>query len=400
MALRVRAMAIGPESVIAGYRLVSLIGRGGMGVVYEAVQLTLGRPVALKLVDPARVDDEELRVRFVRESHIAAGLEHPHVIPVYEAREDDGLLFIAMRLVQGPSLADVLAAQAPLPPVRAATIVAQIASALGAAHAKGLVHRDVKPANVLLHEGEHAYLTDFGITREISASDGLTAVGERIGTVDYMSPEQARGEAVGPAADIYALGCVLYETLTGRVPFAEGGEAMRLSAHLHDAPPIASRHWPSVPAELDLVILTALAKDPAQRHARRRGVRRRRPPRRRPRAGDAGAPEGAGGAADPGRPGDDRLGLSARSTRGRSTPFPVPRRRWILACGLATVAGLALLQLDGTVVEAVGAVLVGLVLTAAIGLIVVRLGPQSDSDRDREALAREEFERTGSWPAE
>jgi len=267
VALRVRAMAIGPESVIAGYRLVSLLGRGGMGVVYEAVQLTLGRPVALKLIDPARVDDEELRARFVRESHIAAGLEHPHVIPVYEAREDDGLLFIAMRLVQGPSLADVLASQAPLSPARAATIVAQIASALGAAHAKGLVHRDVKPANVLLHEGEHAYLTDFGITREIFAGDGLTAAGERIGTVDYMSPEQARGEAVGPTADIYALGCVLYEALTAQVPFPVGGEAMRLAAHLQEAPPIASRHWPSVPAELDQVILTALAKEPEQRYA-------------------------------------------------------------------------------------------------------------------------------------
>ena len=261
VALRVRAMAIGPESVIAGYRLVSLIGRGGMGVVYEGVQLTLERPVALKLIDPAHADDDEFRARFVRESHVAAALEHPHVIPVYEAREDDGLLFIAMRLVRGPSLADVLAAQAPLPPARAATIVAQIAAALGAAHAQGLVHRDVKPANVLLHEGEHAYLTDFGITREISG-DGLTAVGERIGTVDYMSPEQCRGEPVTPAADIYALGCVLYEALTGRVPFPAGSEAMRVAAHLQLPPPIASEHWPSVPPELDIVILTALAKDP------------------------------------------------------------------------------------------------------------------------------------------
>jgi serine/threonine-protein kinase len=265
MALRVRAMAIGPESVIAGYRLVSLIGRGGMGVVYEGVQLTLDRPVALKLIDPARVDDEDLRRRFVRESHVAAALEHPHVIPVYEAREDDGLLFIAMRLVRGPSLADVLLAQAPLPPARAATLVAQIASALGSAHARGLVHRDVKPANILLHEGEHAYLTDFGITFEMSG-DGLTAAGERIGTVDYMSPEQCRGEAVGPASDIYSLGCVLCEALTGRVPFAAGNEAMRLAAHLKTPPPIASERWPSVPPEMDLVILTALAKDPQRRY--------------------------------------------------------------------------------------------------------------------------------------
>jgi serine/threonine-protein kinase len=203
----------------------------------------------------------------VRESHIAASLEHPHVIPVYEAREDDGLLFIAMRLVRGPSLADLLAAQAPLPPRRAATLVAQIAFALGAAHAKGLVHRDVKPANVLLHDGEHAYLTDFGITREVSTERGLTAAGERIGTVDYMSPEQCRGEPVGPAGDIYALGCVLYEALTGRVPFAAGSEALRLAAHLQTPPPIPSEHWPSVPAALDIVILTALAKEPERRYA-------------------------------------------------------------------------------------------------------------------------------------
>ena len=147
-ALRARAFAIGPESVIAGYRIVSLLGRGGMGVVYEAVQLTLERPVALKLINPAYADDQEFRARFVRESHVAAALEHPHVIPVYEAREDGGLLFIAMRLVRGPSLADVLAAQAPLAPLRAARLVAQVASRSAPRTPAGLVHRDVKP-------GEH-----------------------------------------------------------------------------------------------------------------------------------------------------------------------------------------------------------------------------------------------------
>jgi CHASE2 domain-containing sensor protein len=264
IALRARALAIGPESVIAGYRIVSLIGRGGMGVVYEAVQLTLDRPVALKLINPARADDEAFRARFVRESHAAAGLEHPHVIPVYEAREDGGLLFIAMRLVRGPSLADVLAAEAPLAPARAARLIVQIASALGAAHARGLVHRDVKPANILLHELDHTYLTDFGVTRELD-SDGLTAAGERLGTVDYMAPEQCRGERVGPAADIYSLGCVLYEALTGRVPYPAESEAARMAAHLHDPPPRASDHWPAVSQTLDAVILQALDKDPGRR---------------------------------------------------------------------------------------------------------------------------------------
>jgi CHASE2 domain-containing sensor protein len=264
VALRVRALAIGPESVIAGYRLVSLVGRGGMGVVYEAVQLTLERAIALKLIDPAHADDEEFRARFERESHIAAGLEHPHVIPVYEAREDEGLLFIAMRLVRGPSLADVLATDAPLTPLYAARLVVQIAAALGAAHARGLVHRDVKPANVLLHGRDHAYLTDFGITREIG-DQGLTAAGERVGTVDYMAPEQARGERVGPGADIYSLGCVLYEALTGRVPYPADSEVGRIVAHLHDPPPRASEHWPGVPPELDAVIVQALHKEPGGR---------------------------------------------------------------------------------------------------------------------------------------
>ncbi len=264
VALRARAFAIGPESVIAGYRIVSLIGRGGMGVVYEAVQLTLERPVALKLIDPARADDEEFRARFVRESHVAAALEHPHVIPVYEAREDGGLLFIAMRLVRGQSLAELLATAAPLAPARAVALIAQVAGALDAAHSSGLVHRDVKPANVLLHEGEHAYLTDFGVTRDLR-EEGLTAAGERIGTVDYMSPEQCRGEPVGPPADIYSLGCVLYEALTARVPFPAPSEAARIAAQLHDPPPRASEHWPAVPVALDAVIVRALSKDPAAR---------------------------------------------------------------------------------------------------------------------------------------
>jgi CHASE2 domain-containing sensor protein len=267
IALRMRALAIGPESVIAGYRIVSLIGRGGMGVVYEAVQLTLDRPVALKLIDPAHADDEEFRARFVRESHVAASLEHPHVIPVYEAREDGGLLFIAMRLVRGPSLAELFAAEAPLEPARAVELVSQISGALGAAHARGLVHRDVKPANVLLHDRDHAYLTDFGVSHEAGGEDGLTGVGERLGTVDYMSPEQCRGERVGPAADIYSLGCVLYEALTGRAPYSADSEAERIAAHLHDPPPSASAHWPAVPIALDAVIVQALEKDPARRFA-------------------------------------------------------------------------------------------------------------------------------------
>jgi serine/threonine-protein kinase len=269
VALRLRALAIGPESVIAGYRIVRLAGRGGMGVVYEAIQLNLGRPVALKLIDPAHADDPELRARFIRESRAAASLAHPHVIPVYEAGEDGGLLFITMRLVRGGSLHDLMSQRGPLAPALAASIGAQVASALQAAHQHGLVHRDVKPANVLLElgvegESQHCYLTDFGVTREGPAGS-LTVVGERIGTLDYMAPEQARGEEVGPQADLYSLGCVLFEALTGSVPYPRGSDPERIAAHAAEPVPIASERWPGVPVAFDAVLARALAKEPAER---------------------------------------------------------------------------------------------------------------------------------------
>lgn len=269
VALRLRALAIGPESVIAGYRLIRLAGRGGMGVVYEAIQLSLNRPVALKLIDPAHADDPELRARFIRESRAAASLAHPHVIPVYEAGEDGGLLFITMRLVRGGSLHDLIAERGPLAPVLAASIGAQVGSALYAAHEHGLVHRDVKPANVLLElgsEGEtqHCYLTDFGVTREGRAGS-LTVVGERIGTLDYMAPEQARDASVGPQTDLYALGCVVFEALTGTVPYPRESDAERIAAHAEDAVPLPSERWPGVPRAFDAVIERALAKTPSDR---------------------------------------------------------------------------------------------------------------------------------------
>jgi serine/threonine-protein kinase len=271
VAIRLRALAIGPESVIAGYRIVHLAGRGGMGVVYEAIQTSLERPVALKLIDPAHADDPEARTRFIRESRAAASLAHPHVIPVYEAGEDGGLLFITMRLVRGGSLHDLIAARAPLAPALVATLGAQLASALHAAHEHGLVHRDVKPANVLLDrraEGEpqHCYLTDFGVMRQLG-SGATTIVGERVGTLDYMAPEQARGGAVGPAADIYSLGCVLFEALTASVPYPGTTDLERISAHASAPLPVASERWPGVPVAFDPVIARAIAKDPAERYA-------------------------------------------------------------------------------------------------------------------------------------
>ncbi len=268
-ALRLRAMAIGPESVIAGYRLEELAGRGGMGVVYRARQLALGREVALKLIDPRFADHPAFRERFVRESRASASLEHPHVIPIYEAGDDDGLLFIAMRFVRGPSLHRLLGESGPLPAGLAATLVAQIATALHAAHLVGIVHRDVKPANVLLVAdpgcpAQHSYLTDFGVSREQGAGS-LTDIGERVGTVDYMAPEQCRGEQAGPAADLYALGCILFEALCGRVPYPRENEAARILAHVSEQVPRPSDVWPSVPHELDAVVMRALAKAPDHR---------------------------------------------------------------------------------------------------------------------------------------
>ncbi len=269
VALRLRALAIGPESVIAGYRLTRLAGRGGMGVVYEAIQLSLDRAVALKLIDPAHADDPELRSRFIRESRAAASLAHPHVIPVYEAGEDGGLLFITMRFVAGGNLNDLIVTRAPLAPALVAAIGVQIASALHAAHERGIVHRDVKPANILLErrlegESQHSYLSDFGVTRQ-SGGSGVTVVGELIGTIDYMAPEQGRGEAVGPPADLYSLGCVLFEALTGSVPYPRESDAERIAAHAAAAVPLPSERWPAVPAVFDAVLVRALAKDPADR---------------------------------------------------------------------------------------------------------------------------------------
>ena len=191
-----------------------------MGVVYRATQLALEREVAIKLIATERAEDPVFRERFTSESRIAASIEHANVIPVYEAGEDDGLLFIAMRLVDGFDLGQLLARVGPLAPERAARMTLQIAGALDAAHARGLVHRDVKPANVLLtaDEPEHAYLTDFGVAKHAGALTRITRADQWVGTLDYLAPEQIRGEALTRSADIYALTCVLYHCLTGRAP--------------------------------------------------------------------------------------------------------------------------------------------------------------------------------------
>jgi tetratricopeptide (TPR) repeat protein len=253
-----------PGATFAGYRIDAVAGRGGMGTVYRATQLSLQRTVALKVVAAPLLGDDDARRRFEFEARAAAMLDHPSIVAVHDAGECEGVTFLAMRFVEGPDLRQLLASERPAPE-RAMAILAQVAAALDAAHAAGLVHRDVKPANVLVAAGDRAFLTDFGLTRLASATDGPTGADEWVGSPDYAAPEQIRGEAVGPATDVYALGCVLFRMLGGRVPFARDTTAARVWAHLHAAPPELSQIAPELLA-LDAVLARALAKHPADRH--------------------------------------------------------------------------------------------------------------------------------------
>jgi serine/threonine protein kinase len=263
---------------VAGYRIESLIGRGGMAVVYRAEDLRLGRKVALKLLTPQLVDSEQFRQRFIKESRLAASLDHPNIVPIYEAGEADGQLFIAMRYVIGDDLKGLLAKEGgQLPGDRTLRLFTQIGDALDSAHRAGLVHRDVKPGNILVTggreyphhgSGDHVYLTDFGLTKRTSElSGGLTGTGHFLGTVDYVAPEQIQGRPVGPGTDIYALGCVLYECLTGQLPFRRDDDAALLWAHLVEAPPPVTGIRPDLPGAVNAVIARAMAKDPADRYA-------------------------------------------------------------------------------------------------------------------------------------
>jgi serine/threonine protein kinase len=246
---------------IAGCRIESVAGRGGMGIVYRATQLSLARPVALKLIAPEFAADQGFRERFERESRMAAAIDHPNVIPVYAAGEEDGRLYLVMRWIAGTDLHKVLREHGRMDPVLAARIVEQVGGALDAAHAAGLVHRDVKPANVLL-SGEHAYLADFGLTRMVGSDDNLTTAGHFLGTVDYMAPEQFRDEPLDARTDVYALGCVLYAALTGAPPFLRDTVPQTMLAHLHDEPPKPD----GVSTSLQRVLLRALAKSPEHRY--------------------------------------------------------------------------------------------------------------------------------------
>src|SRR3954465_1217801 len=255
---------LAPDSDFGAWRIERLIARGGMGVVYLATDQRLNRPVAIKLIADDRATESSFRERFEREAQLTAAIDHPNVIPVYAAGEHDGQLYLATRFVDGTDLHDLLRRDGPLVPERAADVAEQVGEALDAAHAAGLVHRDVKPANVLL-SGRHAYLSDFGLTRSVEAEAALTDTDERLGTVDFMSPEQLRGGRIDARTDVSALGCLLFTALTGSPPFHRATAAATITAHLESPPPLPSDHG-GVPDEFDAVLARALAKQPEQRY--------------------------------------------------------------------------------------------------------------------------------------
>jgi streptogramin lyase len=255
-----------PGSELLGYRIERILGRGGMGIVYLAHQLVLDRMVALKLLAPSLAEDDAFRARFLRESRTAASLDHPSIVPIYDAGEVEGRLYIAMRYVEGGDLSRLLSHEGALEPARALALLFPVADALDAAAARGLVHRDVKPSNILLDGSGRPYLADFGLSKETSAQ-GLVESSHFAASVGYVAPEQISRLPVGSPADVYALGCVLFECLTGRPPFHTTSAMSVLFAHLETAPPSASALNPDLPEAVDGVIARALAKEPEQRHA-------------------------------------------------------------------------------------------------------------------------------------
>jgi serine/threonine protein kinase len=261
--------ALEPGTELAGYRIVRFVDRGGMGSVYEATQLSLDRRVALKFISQHLGEDERFRERFRREARSGAAIDHPNILPVYEAGElPNGALFLALRFVDGPDLRSLLREQGPLEATETVTIMTQVANALDAAHERGLVHRDVKPANVLLesHErGWHAYLADFGLAKPNEDAGEHTQPGEMLGTVDYMAPEQINGGPLDRRADVYSFGCMVYRCLTAEPPYKRDTRTATLLAHVNAPVPVPSARIADLPNPLDVVVARAMEKDPDKR---------------------------------------------------------------------------------------------------------------------------------------
>ncbi|MEY2534364.1 MAG: eukaryotic-like serine/threonine-protein kinase, partial [bacterium] len=257
-----------PGSVFAGYRIEGVLARGGMGVVYRATEPELDRVVALKIIAPEYARDSTAVARFKGEARAAAALEHPNIVPIHRGGESEGVLYLAMRLVPGTNLREVID-RGPMDLDRVARIVSDVANALDAAHARGLVHRDVKPANILLGpdgEHEHVYVSDFGLAKQVKAPADLTRAGAVVGTPDYIAPEQVQGQALDGRADVYALGCVAYEMLTGHVAYRKPTEMAKLWAHVADPPPLPRAERPELVEAFDAAVGRATAKDPDDRY--------------------------------------------------------------------------------------------------------------------------------------
>ena len=257
---------LAPGSTFAGYEVESVVGAGGIGILYRARQVRLDRPVALKLVEPDVARDPVIRERLRREARMVAALDHPNVVPLYAAGEQDGAVYIVTRWIEGTELGALIHSHGPLEPGRAARTAAQIAAALEVAHEKGLVHRDVKPSNVILTSEDHAYLTDFGLAKRAGTAAGLTGVDQMLGTVDYVAPEQIEGSEPDARGDVYSLGCVLFEMLAGEPPFAgqAGGMAKMWAQVNAEAPSVRERRSDVSPA-LEDVVRRAMAKAPEDR---------------------------------------------------------------------------------------------------------------------------------------
>ena len=290
---------------IAGFLIESEIGRGGMGVVYLAHQSYPERKVALKLLSPDLASDSAFRERFVHESNAAASTEHPNIVPVYGAGEADGQLYLAMRFIEGTDLGSLLAREGALPADRACRICAEIADALDAAHDRGLIHRDVKPGNILLDARDRAYLTDFGLIRRTQLHTDITKTDQFMGTIDYCAPEQIKGGEIDGRADVYSLGCVLFECLTGSPPFRKDTEVATIYAHLEEDVPKASSRRPGITPLLSSVVTKAMAKRPEDRFATAREM--------------------------------------AEALRGHTSAKAPPRRRWFAWVAVAAIVAAAVI---------------------------------------------------------
>ena len=362
--------------MFAGHRIEGLAGRGGMGVVYKATHIALDHVVALKVISPALAQDERFRRRFGEESRIAVSIRHPNVVAIHHAGEEEGLLFVTMDLIDGTDLRGLLHVHGQLDPAHAASVITEVAAALDAAHARGLVHRDIKPGNILI-EGEGAdervYLTDFGLARLVEATTGVTATGAFVGTLDYVAPEQIRGERVDARADVYALGCVLFELLTGNPPFAARDDKVaKMYAHLQEDAPRPSMLRPELPARARPGRRAGARQGPraalslgrrlrprghrrGQRPADGRGRAQRRGRRRRPGAAGGDDERRARARRDGRGRSRRRAGRPPRCRRRRRRPRPpVARQRsrgrgpWLaLAAGAVAVAVVAVLLLGG-----------------------------------------------------